>query len=945
MPRIFLISIILALITLSVNMYGQEATTMVSGTVLDTANAPLMAATVTLLKAADSVLVSFSLSDKTGKFLFKKTKPGEYILQITYIGYRQASRTLSVKGDTPEINLGDIPLEPLDLSLGEVTIEGQRTPILIKRDTIEYNADAFQTQPNAVVEDLLKKLPGVEVDQNGTIKAQGKEVRKVYVDGKEFFGDDPKIASKNLPANAVDKVQVYDKKSDFAEFTGIDDGQREKTINLSLKEDKKKGVFGNVTGGYGTKDRFEGRANVNRFTKKLQFSGLGMLNNTNQQGFGIDDYINFMGGLQNMMSSGGGGGGGSFRISLNASDLGLPINNALGSGFTTTAAGGLNFNYDFSKKTELSTNYFYSGIKNETESSTFRQNFLGESVFNSDENTDQTSRNQNHRINLTLRHEIDSSKNIIFRSNFGFNDAGLDLNSNSRALNELGFTENSSLRTNTSDGTNLSFRNNFTYRQRFAKKGRAVVANANLGLTSNDRTALIGSINRYLPEDPLYAFSDSVNQSQIQNGDQLDYSARLTYTEPLGKGKFLAFNLSHQNYGNKLIRDVFDIRPNDNPREILNTDLSNHYQRGYFYERAGMDFQYNRKKFNFTTGVNLQQSRLRGEIFTSGTTIRQNFLNILPLMRANFNFTTSTSLGLDYETSVREPSLEQLQPIADNSNPLSIVIGNPNLRPEYSHQMNLRYNSYSAFTFTSLFANLEATYTQNKITNSRSIDSLFRQITTPVNVARDLRIAGSLSFGTPIKPIKSRINLDLNSIYNRGILFVNSRENNVDRLINSVGLSIENRNKDVVDIVLGVDFDHNLTRYSVNQDLNQAFLNKRYYADFSVNFAKTWALRTGINYAVYAGTAFNEETRIPLWKASLSKYVLKNRRGEIKLSAFDMLNQNLGFSRTSELNYIEEVQTLTLSRYFLLGFTYNLSKFGAAGEPGGSGIRIIQRGK
>ncbi|MEZ4827896.1 MAG: outer membrane beta-barrel protein [Bacteroidia bacterium] len=943
MSRIFLISIMLTLLSLSVNMYGQETTSMVSGTVLDTADAPLMAATVTLLKAEDSVLVSFSLSDKTGKFSFRKVKPGNYILQITYIGFRQKSMPVSVQGDLPEVSLGSYKLEALDVSLGEVTIEGSRTPILIKKDTIEYNADAFQTQPNAVVEDLLKKLPGVEVQSDGTIKAQGKEVKKVYVDGKEFFGDDPKIASKNLPANAVDKVQVYDKKSDFAEFTGIDDGQREKTINLALKEDKKKGVFGNVSGGYGTKDRYEGRANVNRFTKKLQFSGLGMLNNTNQQGFGIDDYINFMGGLQNMMSSSGGGGGGSFRISLNASDLGLPISNGLGTGFTTTSAGGLNFNYDLSKKTEISSNYFYSGIKNENESHTFRQNFLGDRVFDSEENEDQTSQNQNHRVNLTLRHKIDSTKNLILRSNFGFNGAALDLNSDSRALNELGFTENSNQRVNTSDGTNLSFRNSLTYRQRFTKKGRAFVASVSANAGQNNRNVWIESYNQYLPEDPLYAFSDSILQSQSQDGNQIDYSARITYTEPVGKGKFFAFNLSHQNYGNRLVRDVFDIHPHDLPREIYNNQLSNNYLRGYFYERAGVDFQYNRKKFNFTTGVNLQQSRLRGEILTSNTLIRQSFLNILPVFRFNYDFSTSTNLGFDYETSVQEPSLEQLQPIADNSNPLSIVVGNPDLRPEYSHQANLRFNSFSAFSFTSFFANLEATYTQNKITSSRTIDSLFRQITMPVNVARDLRLGSNISFGTPIKPLKSKINIDLRTMYNRGILFVNDRENNVDRLINSAGVSIENRNKEVLDIVLGVDYDFNLTRYSESRSLNQSFVNRKYYADFSVNFLKTWALRTGINYAVYAGTAFQEETKIPLWRASLSKYVLKNRRGEIKLSAFDMLNQNLGFSRTSELNYIEEVQTLTLSRYFLLGFTYNLSKFGAAGEPGGPGIRIIQR--
>ncbi|MCB0684122.1 MAG: hypothetical protein KDC32_24935, partial [Saprospiraceae bacterium] len=253
----------------------------------------------------------------------------------------------------------------------------------------------------------------------GNIRAQGEQVNRVLVDGKEFFGSDPKIATQNLPADAVDKVQVFDKRSEMAEFSGIDDGEREKTINLALKEDKKQGYFGNVTAGYGTDDRYQGKANINRFSKNMQLSAIGMTNNLNQQGFSIDDYLNFMGGLRSMMSGGGGG----FRLTLDSDEVGVPLDFGQSTGITTTRAGGLNLNYDFGEKTELSTSYFYNRISNELQQSTYRENLLADAPFTSEEETEQLNRNTNHRLNLTLRHEIDSMQRLSLRSNLGFNDA------------------------------------------------------------------------------------------------------------------------------------------------------------------------------------------------------------------------------------------------------------------------------------------------------------------------------------------------------------------------------------------------------------------------------------------------------------------------------------------------------------------------------------------
>ena len=344
----------------------------IKGTVLDTANLPLNGATVVLLNATDSVLVKFGLSNTQGKFFFRKVESGNYLLQITYLGLGKYSEEISFDAANGDLILEAVSLQMPDMTLGEVTIEGERTPIVIRGDTIEYNADAFQTQPNAVVEDLLRKLPGVEVERDGTVKAQGEQVQRVFVDGKEFFGDDPKMATKNLPADAVDKVQVYDKASEMAEFTGIDDGREQKAINLELKEGKKQGLFGKLMAGYGTEERFEAKGNINRFSDKMQFSAIGMGNNINEQGFSMQDYINFMGGLRSMMSGGGG-----VRIAIDLDEGGGMGGPGGGAGITTSAGGGINFNYDIGKKTKFHSSYFYNYLNTRNESEIYAAELSG----------------------------------------------------------------------------------------------------------------------------------------------------------------------------------------------------------------------------------------------------------------------------------------------------------------------------------------------------------------------------------------------------------------------------------------------------------------------------------------------------------------------------------------------------------------------------------------
>ncbi len=902
--------------------------TTVEGQVVDSAQTFLPAATVVLLQAQDSVMHSYTISDANGGFIFSKVPAGEYLLQITYVGYHNHSQEITVAGEP--IQLGKIALIDQSQMLDEVAISAEHIPIMIKQDTIEYNAAAFKTQPNDVVEDLLKKLPGVEVESDGTIKAQGEEVEKVLVDGKEFFGNDTKIATQNLPADAVDKVQVFDKLSEMSEFTGIDDGSRDKTINLALKEDKKQGYFGNLSGHYGTDDRYQLKGNINRFSKKLQFSMLAGANNINEQNFSINDYISFMGGLQSLMSGGrgmiqfGSGGGTSGFLGGN--------NNT---GITTSQAGGANLNYDISDKTEISASYFYNHIRNNIESETFRQNFLEGSTFDSEEINQQINENDNHRLNLKVRHDINENQDLQLRSSISFNDGSVRDRGQSMTFNNLGELENTADRNNLSNGDGLNLDANLLYRLKFTKKGRSLVTNFSVKNNNIVNNASITAANGFLLNQPGMSFTDLINQSQFQRTDGWEYGARVSFTEPLGGRTYLELKYAYRQNDDDLQKDFFDII-SDQP--VFNTTLSNLYNRDYNFNSGGANFRIVRKKWNWVTGAKVQNADLKGDLVTQNTVVSKNFLNLLPSTNFRYTFTTTKNFDFSYSTSVSEPSVQQLQPLVDNSNPISVYIGNPDLRAAYNHRFTLHYTAFDQFNFRSFFVSLNGTYTSNAITNSQTIDNLFRQTTQPVNVDYNFSLSNYLSFGTPLKFIGSKVRITSNTLFNQNIVFINGTQNDVDRWSQSVDIRIENRKKNVLDVMVGTKITYNQTQYSVNKNLDQSFINRSYYADIAIDFAKTWTFKAEFDYRLFNSDAFADNQEFPLLRAYISKTMLESKRLELKLSAFDILNQNEGVNRSSELNYIQDQRFNALSRYFMFGLSYAIRGVGAP-RPG---IQIIQ---
>ncbi|TAG65554.1 MAG: TonB-dependent receptor, partial [Runella slithyformis] len=580
----------------------------------------------------DSSLVTFRRSQSGGNFELKNLDRQSYILKITFVGLRPYSQLIQpTDGD-----LGEIKMQAIAKDLNEVVIRGERSPVTIKADTIEYNADSFKVQPNSVVEDLLKRLPGVEVARDGTVKAQGQEIRRVTVDGKEFFGRDPKLATKNLPADAVDKVQVFDRKSDQAQFTGIDDGQREKSINLTLKEDKKKGAFGSVNAGAGPDNRYSTRASINRFSKTKQLSFLGMGNNVNQQGFSISDYMNFSGGMQRMMAGGG------LRIQINAGeDSPIPLNvGGRNNGFVRSWGGGLNYNNQINKKTDLQSNYFFNDLSQVIDREVNQETFLPNGSFKTQQNTNQTTQNTTHRANITLDHKIDSLNSLKWTNNVSYASNVAQTGNSSRSFNQNGLLTNDGTRQSFSKGNNWRVNSELLWRHKFHKKGRTLSTNFTLGMDQNDRNGTLNAINGFYGANQQQLRTDTLRQTNTQANSRLNYGLTASFTEPLGKRKFLELNYALQQSRNDVNRQVFDVNQESRmPR--FNALLSNQFRNNFTYQRGGLNFRLAEKLYNFSAGLSLQQSKLEGDLILQKTQINRTFVNLLPNARFKYDFGSS----------------------------------------------------------------------------------------------------------------------------------------------------------------------------------------------------------------------------------------------------------------------------------------------------------------
>jgi hypothetical protein len=912
----------------------------VRGRMEDTiSHSPISDATVTVLDIRDSSLVDFTRSRPSGYFQVSGLKRGKYRLLVTHIGYRQVSRFFIISELVEDPDLGIIVPDNKASLLDAVTVEQEAAPVSIRHDTIEFNAGSFKTKPDAVVEDLLKKLPGVQVDKNGVIKANGEEVKKLLVDGKEFFGKDPKIASKNLPADAVDKVQVFDKKSDQSQFTGFDDGNSQKTINLTIKKDKKHGIFGKVTSGAGMDlpqgdDRYEDKFNINQFRDGRQISVLGMANNTNKQGFSFQDVLGFNGGMAGPGSSGGRGTG------SNPFNSGIPIQGLTDNNqaITSTTAGGLNFNDEWPHHTESSGNYFYNRTDDAINLKDARQYLAPDNSYTQDQISSGRRYNENHRFTFIADHRIDSVNSMKFTSSLISQNSHRLSNAidTSRAL-VGGALLNEGFSNSAADATGYEENANVLFRHRFEKKGRTLSANFSFGLNGNTGGGKLYSVNRYYQGVGMIS-TDSLNQVYKLPGTGNNYGASLVYTEPMSKRSLLEFNASFYQSHSNSDKKSFDA---DSAGKFTLPDalLTNDFKNTYTYEREGIQLRNQQRKINFAVGVNCQQAISRNYFgyLAGDSSLRQSFLNVLPNANLQFDFNRYRNLRLFYNTYTNPPGVQQLQPVPDNSDPLNIRLGNPRLRQEYYHSLRLSYLSFDPFRRTSFFATVNYSGIHDRIVNDAELTPTGVQVSMPVNLGGLFRLNGNLSWEFPLRSLKSNLNLNSSALYDHNAGLVNGVRNNSRNWTVSQGADLNFLSGESLDVTGGVRVDYNDVRYSLQPGQNQVYWTEDYTVDFNWYLRDRFSMASDLDYTHRSGLPAGYNSSPFIWNAGLAEKLFKNKKGTIRLQVFDMLSQNTGFSRSTSQNYIEDISYRVLNRYWLLSFTYNISRFAGKGVQGNMG--------
>ena len=901
--------IVIALLGLSLNALGQSSS--IRGNIFNEEGKPISFSTAVLLNPVDSTMEFYGITNKQGEFEIKNIKKGNYLLQIAYLGYETIYKSLKI----PEENIGNIGtyiMKYADQNIDEVEINADYVPLRIKKDTIEYNASAFKTKQDAVVEDLLRKLPGIKVDRAGNIKALGVDVTKLLVDGKEFFGNDPKVATKNLPADAVDKVQVYDKKSDESEFTGIDDGTRDKTINLKLKDDKKNSLFGDITAGYGTDDHYKASAKAYRFNDKIQFAGLGMINNINQFGFSFGDYMNFNGGVMSLMS---GHGSGKIMIS---DDNNFPVNFGQPiTGLFTSGAGGFNFSHSKGKHNRFFISYLANGSDKSLEQRSISKNFTASGSFLQKDSLKENIYDEAHRINLGYRNRIDSGQNLIINGGLTLSRGNKDSKNYNKSLaddiliNTQNYFSNDAMRR--IQGTFYG-----SYMKKFNKNRTIFKLSSNVFYSQNLNKTNYDNLIWYAGNDQLF----EKKQFQNNNTDKLNYSLSTYITQKTKNIYYFVPEISIGSDNESLDR----LQGTSNINDELNDTVDIRFNKQYQWFRPGFSLKRNTKKTQFSVSLKADFGQL-------GTTLKEDQVNttnywyLTPGLYYEYEYKTGRRISFNYNSMVQTPTSDQLLPVVNDLNPLSVFQGNPNLKPEYKHDANLSWWIFDQFSFTSLMTGLNASYTFDKINWSSTINEQLEQSSTLINVEKDFVARANIDFSTAIRKLGVKINLNLEETFNQGINYVNEIENEITNYSHQISFSVENRKKKKLDLVSGIGTNIQNATYSLQTSLNRQYLDLFWFGEIRYDPNDKWHFEITADVTNYSDQSFEEAFQVPLINAEMSYRFLKNNRGALILNAFDLLNQNTGIRRMSELNYLREIQSNTIGRYVMLSFKFRINKF------------------
>jgi hypothetical protein len=925
---------------------AQSAPAVIRGTVCDSATAaPLEFATVAL-QTSDGRTAGYTATGADGRFEITNVATGNYILSVSFVGY--VARTQPVRVADKVIDMGTLRLQSDAVRLGEVRVSGVGNAMIIKKDTIEYNAASYRVTEGALLEELVKKLDGAEVDSDGKITVNGKEVTKVLLDGKTFFSDDPQIAMKNLPAAIVDRVQVIDRKSEQAQFTGIDDGNEETVLNLTVRPGMKNGWFGNASAGAGYKDRYQAGGLLSNIKDNRQLSLLASGNNTNNRGF-FDFTGNMMQqGRGNSSSSsggggrGGGGGGGGSQGGMNMNVGGTRMSLG-GNGITTSWLGGLNAYDELVGRLKTTGNYFYNGADTRLNRNSYRQNLFGsDSTSYYNQQTQSHSTTQGHRAAAELEWTIDPRNSIIFKPNINYGTGRFDEASQYVTLASGLDTVSDGASRSTGDNTSLAFTGDLLFRHKFRTAGRTFSANVVLGYSSNEIDGNNFSSTRVAGRPGR---TDDIDQQFHTDSRAYSANTRLSYTEPLGNNYFAEIAYGARISRNTSDKQTFDSDPAGNYTH-LDTAYSNHYRNLFVNQRAEVNIQRVHEKYNWTLGVQAQPAYLRSER-EGAPELSRSTINFSPAGNFIYHFTDHQQLRASYRGTTNEPSITQLQPVPDNSNPLLERLGNPNLNPEFAHSLRLMYRSTNLETFHSIMASINASMTNNKIVNTTIYESATgKQLIVPVNVSGVYALRASWMLTAPFRrgsPFSITLNTAMNYTENTSLsrtvtdlsaidlqpdALVAGSDRNTTQSFSATKTIRLGYKGDRIDINLIGRAAYSRAWYSLDDRDQPTYWNNNIGGDFNLSLPADFSLASDLNYAFYIGYPEGYNRPACVWNAELSKLLFRQKQGTIKVRVFDLLNEGRGITHTTTDNYIEDISVNTLGRYVMVSFTYRFGTFG-----------------
>lgn len=918
--------LMLLMILFSPMAFAQQSGVNVTGSVVEQgSDTPIEQATVRLLNVKDSAMVRGVVSARNGSFTLKNVKKGSYLLHITFIGYDPLYQPLQITGKKNPVNVGKLELSDGAIELREAVVIGKAPEVTVRNDTVEYNADSYKVTEGSVLEDLLKKMPGVEVDSEGKITVNGKEVKKVMVDGKEFFSDDPKVASKNLPAKMIDKLQVLDKKSDMAQMTGFDDGEEETVINLTVKPGMKQGWFGNAYGGYGSKDRYEGNAMVNRFVNNDQITFMGGANNTNNMGFSD---------LASTMFSGMGGGGGR-RGGFGA-----------GSGITSSGNAGLNFSKEFKPdKLTLGGNTRYSHSDNDARSKSDRQNILpGDSSSYDNSEAMSRTKSDNFGVDFRLEWKPDTMTQLIFRPSFSFSHSMNDNFSDATTLDNERDTVNTNKSSNYSESNGYNLNASIDFSRKLNNKGRVFSAT----LSGGNSDSYSDGMNR---SDIVYFNqTDALKNSIIDQRSRYDnkgfnYRAYVSWVEPIGHNNFIQATYSISQRKQEALKNVYN-QDADGIYNVLDSAYSQSYRNNFISQRASLSFKSQREKFNYTIGLNLDPSYSSSENFVGDTTlskITRKVVNLSPMAQFNYMFDKRTNLRIMYNGRTSQPSMTQLQPVADISDPTNITIGNPDLNPRYTNNVFIRFQQFTPEKQRAFMIMANGSYIINDIVSYTSYNQETGvKTTTYKNVNGNYSGNVRMMLNTPLKNKKFSINSMTMASFANSNGYINEEKNTNRNLILSERGGIDFRSS-YLDLGVNGNIRYNATSNSLQKENNQNTFNYGAGGYTTIYLPLNFKIESDVNWSTNSGYGDGFKQNEVLWNASASKSFLKNNQGTLRFKIYDILQQRSNISRSVTASYIQDSEYNTLGSYFMVHFIYRFSIFkgGASASdvktPGRSG--------